>query len=450
MDRYAVEASAGAPAIQLGRPTDPAWWRLFDSKALDELVEAGLKSSPTLAAARAALLQSQDQARAGAGVFYPNFNASASASRERLNLVQFGQGGAGHEVSLYTAEGEVNYALDLFGGERRSVEALSAQAQYQQHAVGAAYLLLTGEIVDAAIARAGYADEAGVLSDIVKLDQAQRDILTSEYKAGHAALSAELAAEQQLAADQQTLESTRQRLAAAETLLQALMGREPAEASPPPPALAELEVPAAVPVSLPSQLVRTRPDILEAEADLHYANAEVGVATAAMFPSISLTGDYGRTGLSLASLASPAAAFWSVGPSINVPVFHGGALVYGRKAAEAGYLKAASDYRQTVLAALEQVSDALRALDADAIILRSAEAASGAADLARRLAGANRSAGVIADFDAIAVQIEADRARQTLIAARAQRLQDVAALYLACGGGWNGREPGGGGAAKTP
>ena len=451
LDRYPdqgvpsrLEADGAAQSIALGAPTDPQWWRLFGSPALDDLVGAGLKSSPTLASAREALAQSRDQARAGAGVFFPSLTASAGASHERVNPAELGQSGHGAQFDLYTASGSVSYALDLFGGERRQVEALNAQAGYQRHAVGAAYLLLTGGIVDAAIARAGYADEVATLSHIVGLDGDQRDILNAEYDAGLGALSAELAAEQQLDADQLSLALARQRLAASTTLLQTLMGHEPAEAAPPSPALADLAVPAEAPVSLPSRLVRQRPDILEAEASLHQASAEVGVATAAMFPSINLTGDYGADSLSLASLATPAARFWSVGPSIQVPIFRGGALWFGRKAAQAAYLKAASDYRQTVLAALEQTADALKALDADAAVSRASRTASDAAELNARLSDANRQGGVIADFDAMTAKIAADRARLTLTAAKSQRLQDVVALYLACGGGWNGQDPGSG------
>jgi NodT family efflux transporter outer membrane factor (OMF) lipoprotein len=443
-DQARLEADGSAQTIELGRPTDAAWWRLFGSPALNDLVAAGLKSSPTLASARQALEQSRDQARAGAGVFFPSVNAAADAVRERTNAVELGQKGEGSTFSLYTLSGSVSYVLDLFGGERRQVEALNAQADYQRHAVGAAYLLLTGNIVDAAVARAGYADEVATLADIVKLDQAQRDILKAEYNAGTVAWSAELAAEQQLDADEQSLALGRQRLAASLTLLQTLMGREPAEGSPPPPALDDLTVPADAPVSLPSQLVHERPDILEAEANVHQASAQVGVATAALFPSISITGDYGAASTSLASLASPMGRFWSIGPTIEVPIFRGGALWYGRKAAQAAFVKSAADYRQTVLAALEQVADSVKALGADAEIAQASRQSLDAAALNGKLSEANRASGLIADFDAMTADIATDRARLSLTAAKSQRLQDIVALYVACGGGWTGQEPGSG------
>jgi NodT family efflux transporter outer membrane factor (OMF) lipoprotein len=456
LERYAAQPGAGrleadgqAQTIELGRPTDPVWWRLFGSPKLDDLVAAGLKNSPTLVSAREALQQSRDQARAGAGVFFPSLNGSFDAAREHSTPLLLGENGPGSTFSLYTLTGAVSYAVDLFGGERRGVEALNAAADRQRYAVGSAYLLLTGGVVDAAIARAGYAGQADTLDDIVRLDCAQRDILAAEYKAGTVAWPAVLAVEQQLDADRQSLAGARQRQAASTSLLQTLIGRETGEDAPPAPALDELTVPADAPVALPSQLVRQRPDILQAEASLHQASAQVGVATAALFPSISITGDYGAASTSLARLASPAGRFWSVGPSVDVPIFRGGALWFGRKAAQAAYRAAAADYRQTVLAGLEQVADSLKALDADAEVTAASRAAFDAASLNHTLTQANLKAGVVADYDAMTAEIEADRARLGLIAARSQRLQDVVALYLASGGGWSGQGAGSGGAVAA-
>jgi NodT family efflux transporter outer membrane factor (OMF) lipoprotein len=444
-----LDSGEGVQTIELGRPTDPVWWRLFGSGALNDLVADGLQNSPSLASARAALEQSQDQARAGAGVFYPNLSASFDAARERSTPLRLGAVGPASTFSLYTLVGAISYAVDLFGGERRSVEALNAAADRQRHAAGSAYLLLTGNIVDAAIAWAGYGDQVEALQDIVKRENAQQEILTAELEAGHVALPAVLDIRQQLAADQESLASARQRQAASASLLKTLIGREPGENSPAPPALGDLTVPAEAPVSLPSDLVRQRPDILQAEATLHQASAEVGVATAALFPSISLTGDYGAANTALNGLDAPVARFWSIGPSISVPIFQGGALSFGRKAAQAAYRKAEADYRQTVLAALEQVADSLKALGADAELSAASGSAFEAARLNFVLADTNRQAGVIADYDAITAAIQADRARLVLSAAKAQRLQDVVALYLACGGGWDGRGPGNGAVAVS-
>jgi NodT family efflux transporter outer membrane factor (OMF) lipoprotein len=435
VDRYS--SGPGLAGAQLGRPTDATWWRLFGSSALDQLVEAGLKDSPTLDAARHALEQSQDQARAGAGVFYPQVSGAVSAVRERSTPTRFGQNGPASTFSLYTLTGEIDYAIDLFGGERRRVEALEAAAEAQAYALGAAHLVLAGGVVDASIARGAYADEAASLERLLRLEAAQKDILTAQAQAGHGAWSAVLGAEQQLSADRQSLAETRQRQAAATTLLAILIGREPGDVEPVAPSLAEVRLPDDLPVSLPSQLVRRRPDIRQAEALMHQANAEVGVATAALFPSISLTGDYGAASLSANKLGSQAARFWSVGPSVEAPIFQGGTLWYERKAAQAALLQAQDGYRQTVLAGLKQVADALKALESDAEVDAASASALDAALANSRLSAANLKAGAIAEYDAMSLEIAVERARLSQIGARAQRLQDVAALYVACGGGWS-------------
>ena len=440
LDRYGDVAAA--PMVELGRPVDAAWWRLFGSGKLDRLIESSLAASPTLASAAATLEESRDQARAGAGVFLPSLDVGFSAVRERATPLRQGASGPASTFSLYTLAGAVSYAIDLFGGERRGVEALYAEADRQRDAAGAAYLALTGNVADAAIARAGYADEAADLEEVVALEAAQRDILAAEARAGHAPLSVVLQAQQPLSADRQALAEARRRAAAATSLLNTLLGREQGQGAPAAPSLDELATPASVPVSLPSQLVRQRPDILQAEAATHQASAELGVATAALYPSISLTGDYGAAQTQLGRLGAPVARFWSIGPGVTVPIFQGGSLWYGRKAAEAGLARAQADYRQTVLAALEQVCDGIGALSADSETEAAARSASEAAELNRQLADANDQAGVIAGFDAMSARIAADRARMALAAARAQRLQDVVALYLASGGGWNGRDLG--------
>jgi NodT family efflux transporter outer membrane factor (OMF) lipoprotein len=389
-----------------------------------------------LASAQAALRQSQAQARAGAGVFWPSAGASFDAARQRTTPLRLGEPGGSATYSLYTLTGAVSYAIDLFGGERRSVEALRANVDRQRYAEGAAYLLLTGSIVDAAIAEAGYAQEADILDQIVERETAQRAILEAEYRAGHGAWAAVLAVDLQLQADRATAAGVRQRLAASTTLLKTLLGRESAGALPDLPGLEALTTPTVVPVALPSALVRQRPDILQAEASLHIASAQVGVATAALFPSISITGEGGALNTQLGRLGAPVGQFWSIEPSVNLPLFQGGALWFSRRAAEAAYVEAKADYRQTVLAALEQVADSIAALDTDAAVFAANQAAARAATAIAGLGQVNATAGVAADVDTLTLQVQADRARLSLAGSKAQQLQDAAALYVASGGGW--------------
>lgn len=433
-----IVADGAAQQVELGRPTDPQWWKLYGSAALDDLVAQGLRDSPNLAAAREALSASQYQVRAGAGVFWPVANFAANVGPHRGNPAAIGFAGDSYFYQLFTLDASVSYAVDLFGGQHRQVESLAADAEGHRYAVGSAYLLLTGSIVQTSIARAGYAAQAATLEDLVKGVKAQHEVVAAQVKSGHLAASALLDADSALAQAKSDLAQVRQREAASEALLHTLVGREPGEILPPPPDFAALKLPEAAPVSLPAELAHGRPDILQAEAALHRANADVGVATSALYPQINLTADMGRVSNVLATLPYPSGRYWSIGPVIDLPIFTGGTRWYERRAAQAAYREAQATYRSTVLSALEQTVDALRALDADAAASNAARVAADAADAKAEIATAQRKAGLISENDLIGATLDADRARLTLIAARAQRLQDTAALYLACGGGWTG------------
>ncbi|HWE46894.1 MAG TPA: efflux transporter outer membrane subunit [Caulobacteraceae bacterium] len=432
-------ADGAVQQLELGKPADPRWWTLYGSPALDELVAQGLRDSPNLTAAREALSASRYEVEAGAGLFWPVGVVSANAGPHRGNPAAIGFAGDSYFYRLYTLDATVAYAIDLFGGQRRQVESLAADAQAHRYAVGSAYLLLTGSIVQTAIARAAYADEIATLEDIVQRSEAQRDTIAAQVNSGHLAASAQFDLDSALAQAKSDLAQARQHEAASAVLLHTLLGREPGEALSAAPVFDGLRLPEAAPVDLPSALVHDRPDILQAEAALHKASADVGVATAALYPQISLTGDYGRVSGQISSLPYPVARYWSVGPAIDLPIFSGGTRWYERRAAQANLRSAAANYRATVLSALEQTSDAIRALDSDAANANAARVAFDAAQAKAQIAVAQRRAGLISDADANAAALDADRARLALIGARAQRLQDTAALYLATGGGWTGQ-----------
>jgi NodT family efflux transporter outer membrane factor (OMF) lipoprotein len=372
-------------------------------------------------------------------MFWPVGAVSANAGPHRGNPAAIGFAGDSYFYRLYTLDASVAYAVDLFGGQRRQVESLTADAEAHRHAVGSAYLLLTGSIVQTSIARAAYADQITTLQDIAQRMQAQRDAVAAQVKSGHLAASAMLDPESSLVQAKSDLAQARQHEAASAALLHTLLGREPGEDLPSAPDFDTLRLPERVPVDLPSALVHDRPDVLQAEASLHKASADVGVATAALFPQISLTGDFGRVSGQLSSLPYPVARYWAAGPVIDLPIFSGGTRWYERRAAQANLRGAAATYRATVLSALEQTSDAIGALDADAAAADAERAAYDAAKAKAEIASAQRKAGLISGADANAAALDLDRARLTLIGARAQRLQDTAALYLATGGGWTGQ-----------
>ena len=254
--------------------------------------------------------------------------------------------------------------LDVFGGERRTVESLGAQVDVQYYNAEGTYLTLSGNIFNAIVAEAAYEAEIDATQQIIGFLQDQASITGAQAIAGVVPYSNLLSIQSELATTQATLPPLRQQLAHTRHLLATLVGVESGDWAPPRVTFAELTLPDDVPVSLPSDLVRQRPDILVTEAQLHVASAQIGVATAALFPSFSLNANYGLNSTSLSTLFGSSAAFWTLGASLATPVIQGPTLWYQRKAALDAYQQALANYRQTVLAALAQVADALEALSA--------------------------------------------------------------------------------------
>jgi NodT family efflux transporter outer membrane factor (OMF) lipoprotein len=443
-DRFTIEPlpaatlTADGRAQQLipGGAVSADWWRLFRSAQLDAIVQQALANNPTLQASLASLRQSQHNLRAGYGVFFPQAEANFDAIHERSAPLQRGVPASSSVFNLITLSGTVSYALDLFGGERRAVEALRAQADYQYYASKAAYVTLSANIVNTTIARAAYVAEVRATVQLIDLQKQQLAATEVAVRTGTAPYSDALSLRSLVAANRATLASLEQKISQAEDLLASLEGLAPSEASLPAVELTDLSVPADVPVSLPSDLVRQRPDILSSEAQLHAASANIGVATAALFPSISLSATDGATGSSLGSLTAPNGRFWSIGPSVTIPVFQGGTLWYHRKAAIDAFQEAQALYRQTVLDAFAQVADSLKALQHDAQALQAQSDAQQAAGEALGLVQVNYRAGLAAYLDVWIADVQFHEATIGYLQAIAQRQQDTVALFVALGGGW--------------
>ena len=418
------------------------WWRLFKSAQLDAVVRQAIANNPTLQAAEASLRQSQDNLRAGQGVFYPRIDAGLNASRQRTAPSQQGLQTPGTIFTLVTLSGTISYALDVFGGERRMVEGLRAQTEYQRYARMAAYLTLSANVVNTVIARAAYAAQIRATEQLIDLENQQLQLTEAQVRAGTAPYANVLSIRSLIAANQALLAPLGQRISQAEHLLATLEGVVPSQATLPDIDLAALSLPIDLPVSLPSDLVRQRPDILSAEAQLHVASANIGVATAAMFPSFSLSGTYGAAGPNFGRLSAASARFWSIGPSATVPLFQGGSLWYGRKAAIDVFQQSQATYRQAVLDAFAQVADSLDALGHDAEALQAQLDAQHAASEALSLLQANYRAGLVAFPDVLVADVQFHEATIAYVQAVAQRHQDTVALFVALGGGWwNGRSP---------
>ncbi|WP_198134532.1 efflux transporter outer membrane subunit [Geotalea uraniireducens] len=411
------------------------WWRLFNSAKINAVVQEVIANNPSLQAAQASLRQSQDNLRAGYGVFFPQVDASFDAARQKFSPARFG-GSNPSIFNLFTLQASVSYALDVFGGERRAVEGLQAQVDVQRAAVLGTYLTLSGNVVNTLIAQAAYREEIRATEQLIDMQREQVAITEAQTQAGTVPYANVLSLRSQLAAVEATLPPLRQKLDQAGHLLATLAGRAPAQWAPPQLELADLTLPRDLPVTLPSELVRQRPDILAAEAELHGANADIGVATAALFPSFTLNGGYGFNNSTIGNLLKIDSSFWSLGANVTAPLFRGGTLWFQREAAKERYRQSLAGYRQTVLSAFAQVADTLRALEHDAESLHAQSQSLDTADEALRLIQANYRAGTVNYLQILIANGQYHQAKIGWLRAQAQRFQDTVALFVALGGGW--------------
>lgn len=429
-----------------GEEIPAQWWTLFHSEDLDRLIREALADSPTLAAAQAALRQAQENMTAQTGVVdYPAVDAKASATRERFSGASFGQPGKGVLLTLYNATVNVSYSLDLFGGGRRELEALRSQVDYERFQLEGVHLTLASNIVTAAVKEASLRAQIRSTREIVTAQEKQLDVVEKQFQLGGVSLSDVLAQRAQLAQTRATLPPLEQGLAQTRHLLAALAGRLPGEAVIPEFSLDKLRLPPELPVSLPSSLVHQRPDIRASEELLHAASAQVGVATANLYPQITLTGSYGSETTKLDNLFGSGASIWSLGVGLLQPLFHGGELTAKRRAAVAAYDQAAAQYRGTVLQAFQNVADVLRALEDDARTLKAQAEAEAAARDTLDLVEKQFNLGAVSYLSLLNGERQHQQARINLVQAQAARFADTAALFQALGGGWWNREQDAGG-----
>jgi NodT family efflux transporter outer membrane factor (OMF) lipoprotein len=374
--------------------------------------------------------------RAGYGVFFPQADVGAGATRQLVNLQKFGSAAPGNTFNLFTVSGTVSYAIDIWGGERRQVEALRAVVEAQGYALTGAYLMLSSNVVDAVVAEVAYRAQVDATRDTILLEKEQVKIAQAQASAGVGPYSSVASAQSQLAATEATLPPLLEKIDQTADLLAMLTGRTPGQWHDASIALEDIALPSELPLSLPSELVRQRPDVLISEAQLHESSAQIGVATAAMLPSLTLSATYGDNALSPGGMFGSNTSFWNIGAGLTAPVFHGGTLSYQRKAAVDAYDQALAQYRGTVLSAFEQVADVLRALEHDADAVSSQDEAVKASSDAVRLLQANYAAGVATYLQVLVADTQYLTARIGYVGAVAERLQDTVALYTALGGGW--------------
>jgi NodT family efflux transporter outer membrane factor (OMF) lipoprotein len=431
-----VAADGRAQHFTPGASITADWWRLFKSTQLDAIVQKAIANNPTLQASKASLRQSQDNMRAGYGMFFPQIQAGLDVSRQQTAPLLQGSETPGTIFNLVTLSGTISYALDVFGGARRTVESLRAQVDYQRYETEAAYIMLTANVVNTSIARAAYAAQIRATEQLIELENQQLHLTEVQVRTGIAPYANVLSIRGLIAANQALLAPLKQKISQADHLLATLEGVMPSQIILPDTDLTGLSLPVDLPLSLPSDLVNQRPDILSAEAQMHVASANIGVATAAMFPSFSLNGTYGAAGSSFGNLSSANSRFWSIGPSVTTPVFQGTSLWFVRRAAIDAYHLSQANYRQAVLGAFEQVADSLKALEHDAEALQAQVEAQRATGEAVNLLQVNYRTGMAAYLDVLTADVQFHEATIAYLQAVAQRLQDTVVLFVALGGGW--------------
>jgi NodT family efflux transporter outer membrane factor (OMF) lipoprotein len=412
------------------------WWTSFGSPRLDALVAQALQNSPTLAAAEATLRQAEQLYAAQAGATrYPTVAGKLGASRNGTNAAATGQQGeTTRSYNLVNAGVAVSYNFDLFGANRRALEALAAQADVQRYQLAGARLTLAANVVTTAITQAQLGAQIEATEAILGAQQAQVDIARKRFELGAVARPDLLTLQTQFEQTRAGLPALRNARAQAEHLLALLAGQSPAAADIPAFTLAEFTLPAQLPLVLPSDLARQRPDIQASTALLHAATAQYGVAVSNLYPQINLSASLGSQALSAGALFGPGSMVWSLAGQLAQPLFNAG-LKSGANAAEASLQAAGANYQQTVLQALRNVADALRALDEDAQALQAQAAADASAQAALGIVTQQNQLGAASQLQLLVAQQQAQQARLGLIAAQAQRLTASAALYQALGGG---------------
>ncbi|HET6466228.1 MAG TPA: efflux transporter outer membrane subunit [Nitrospiria bacterium] len=425
-----------------GQDIPDQWWTLFHSKELDQVIRQGLADSPTLVVAQATLREAQENLRALVGeVAFPAVDGNVSAQRQKISGASFGQPNApGNLFNLYNASVSVSYALDLFGGGRRELEALRSQVDFQSYQLEGAHLTLTSNIITTAIQEASLRDQIRTTQEMVTSMEKQVGLVERQFLLGGASRSDLLAQQTQLAQTRATLPPLELNLAQTRHRLAVLVGQLPSEAVLPEFQLQSLQLPEDLPVSLPSSLVRQRPDVLASEAVLHQASAQIGVATAAMFPQITLSGNYGSETSGVHNLFTAGTSVWRIGAGLLQPLFHGGQLSAQRRAAIAAYDQAAAQYRETVLEAFQNVADVLRALELDADLLKAQAEAEASARESLDMTQKQFELGAVNFLSLLDAQRQQRLAQVILIQAQARRYSDTVALFQALGGGWWNRD----------
>ncbi|CAN5234505.1 AdeC/AdeK/OprM family multidrug efflux complex outer membrane factor [soil metagenome] len=445
------KAARKGPAVVPGDGPQYGWWKAFGSPELDALVDRAMLNNRSLEASNATLARARARIEAVAGKRLPQVDGNARIEHEQVNLSAFGfdpatfGGGTARvsnpEFDLYTVGGGVAYDLDLFGANRRALEQSVAQAEAELHQAEAAHLTIAGRVVAQVLTIAAIRERIRAANALIAEDQRNLKLTDARRRGGVGTMVEVLSAEGQLVSDQADLPQYDQQLAEARNMLAILIGASPAELGSADFAFSGFTLPANIPVTLPSLLVAKRPDILQAEADLHAATAAIGIATARLYPDVTLGASLTQAAQDPGNLLGANFRGFDIFAGLTAPIFHGGTLKAEKRGAEAAARAAAATYQQTVLEAFGQVSNLLAALGNDARSVQNQQRAADVSDRSLRLSRRSFQVGNSGILQVLDASRLSQRARLALVEAKARQFLNVSRLYVATAGGWTGPVP---------
>jgi NodT family efflux transporter outer membrane factor (OMF) lipoprotein len=424
-----------------GADVSARWWAAFRSEPLNDLIRQSVEHNPTLQSAEAAIKVANYNALAQRGLWLPQITGNSTSSQIlQSNAGNVFGGDIGQvpqtQFSLVTHALTINFVPDIWGANFRAVENLDAITEQNLFQLEAAYLALTGNVVTAAIQEASLRGQIAAIQRVIAIERRLLGILREQNRAGQAALADVLAQEAALAAAEQLLPPLEKQLAVQRDLLTALAGQLSADEILQRFDLKSLKLPSNLPISLPGKLVDQRPDVRAAEAVMHAASAQIGVAIAARLPNITISANGGSSGYNFAQSFAPGTGFYTIAAGVTAPIFDGFTLYNKQKAAEAALEQAEAVYRSAVITAFQNVADALRALQADARAMKAALHAEDAAKASLDIVEKQLREGQVNQLAVLNAQQTYLVAVVARVIADANRLSDTAALFVALGGGW--------------
>lgn len=423
----------GEQQLVAGQNPQANWWTQFNSDALNATMRQAFAGNRSLAAAQARLAQAHEAVTASSGALYPQVNLDAGAGRQKYGA-QFSGPNDEPAFNYYSVGPSVRYIFDYTGGQHRAVEQQQALAESQAYQLQAAQLSLSGNVTQQALLIASTRAQIATLESLLVEDQKNVTLVQSAFDAGSVSRVDVLAAQSQLANDQTLLPPLRQQLSVARHALSVLVGHAPSDWSPPDFELADLQLPASLPLSLPSELAHRRPDILAAESQLHAATAGAGVATSRLYPQINLTASVSQQSTSLSHLFDGDSLAWGFAGGLTAPLFDGGTLRAQERAAKNAQQAAFAQYQQVVLQSFGQVADVLAALDHDAELLAAQRNALDTSEANLKLTRESYAAGNVGVLQVLDAERLSQQARLGYVRAQAQRYQDTTQLFVALGG----------------